>query len=250
MIWNSLLKQMNQRAKNKRFWNLIKKIFTDIQPKFIFQLDSVLYDPKLFFSLYLSHKMSKYLEWTFWRAYTKQGNTTETSEILWAGYWLPTERQISSCLFRRKEMRDKLFKTKRFLEVWRHFQIGRSQVAHDPSRQPSHLNRGRVDRRDSQSRGSPAKLFDSHRGAALIPGFPLLREHGQVISTTMPTQTGLYFSLFSSHNDLAGIKPTSHPTRGLVHPLTALSSDKARPSDAPVPNSTDHHTWAEQNKYN
>lgn len=96
-----------QKKKKKVFRNLIKKIFTDIQSKFTFQLVSFLYDPKLFFCLYLSLKTSKYLEWPFWWAYTNQGSTKETSEILWTGYWLPPEGQIPNWLFRLKAIRDK-----------------------------------------------------------------------------------------------------------------------------------------------
>lgn len=140
-VWNSLLKKTNWQQKIKIFRKLIKKIVTDIQPKFTFQLGSFVYDPKLLFFLYLSHKPPKYLEWSFCWAYKKYGNTEQISEILWTGYWLPTEWKMPNRLFRLGAIRAKISKTTgswRFEDTFKlREKAGRSPVVHSPSRKPS-----------------------------------------------------------------------------------------------------------------
>lgn len=137
---------MNDSRKNKIFQNLIKKIFTDIQPKFTFQLVSFCMILNCSFPSILVIKPPSTWNELF-------GELTQSKEILRkhqksfkldTGYRQNGKSQ-TGCSDSRK-LRVKISKTVgswRFEDTFKPRETpGRSQIVHYPFRKPSHLNGG------------------------------------------------------------------------------------------------------------
>lgn len=178
---------MNDSRKNKIFQNLIKKIFTDIQPKFTFQLVSFCMILNCSFPSILVIKPPSTWNEPF-------GELTQSKEILRkhqksfeldTGYRQNGKSQ-TGCSDSRK-LRVKISKT---IGSWRfedwmclHIHIEDWMWTKRDSWKipdcPLPIQQAfppqwwvfweRVNRRDSQRWCSPAKLFDNQQGTALIP---------------------------------------------------------------------------------